>query len=174
MFDSTIIEKNTSLEGKLPSAFTYPSIDDLRHQKQKTEVSNFDGTLKGSKRLENSYSRLLEDIYQAFNLAHHIFCDLDKTQLARAFLEASFLADIRIFGEELLPSVCVDPYCEFTFSHKSKAGYVDIGVRGVGELSYHVRNDIDPTQTQFDDHKWEDYKIPQKLFTALQALRKNL
>jgi len=118
--------------------------------------------------------RSFEDVYQAFQIASHAFPDLDKNRLSLAFVEANLLARSRLFDGALYPEVCVDPYGEFTFSHRSEAGYVDIGVRGEGELSYHVRNDVDPAETKFDDYDWSDRDIPQDLFTALKSLRKHL
>ena len=177
MLDDTIIETtNIDFDGQLPSKFTFPLINFFSKNGQApvSEVSEIDGTLDNKKLANDADTKLFDEIYQAFTFASDVFCDLDENQLKRAFIEAKILADSMLFGEELSPSVCVDPYGEFTFSHRSAVGYVDIGVRGEGELSYHVRNDVDPAETKFDDYNWVDYKVPHDLFTALQALRRNL
>ena len=100
--------------------------------------------------------------------------ELESRQLDLAYAEALRLASSGLFEAELIPDVCIDEYGEFTFSHQSQAGYVDIGVRGVGELSYHVRNEIDPNQTAYDDYIWQNYDIPIGLYKAIAALREHL
>ena len=116
-------------------------------------------------------SKMLHELREAFSFARQTFEDLNKERLRKAYIEATILVASGLFGDKIVPSISVDPYGEFTFSHKSKAGYVDIGVRGEGELSYHVRNDIDPKKTEFDDYEWIDFAIPQPLRNAMMNLR---
>ena len=174
MFDSTIIgAADTGFDGQLPSAFSFPYFNFLSHS-EPVSTAEFDGTVDTTKIVNDAYSKLFDEIYQAFTFARHTFSDIDETQLELAFREAKVLAASALFGDELSPNVSVDPYGEFTFSHRSAAGYVDIGVRGEGELSYHVRNDIDPAETKFDDYDWDEYNVPTHLFAALKSLRKHL
>ena len=118
--------------------------------------------------------RLLEKVHQAYLSAKRTFTDLDQDRLDRAFEEAKHLAGSRIFGAGIVPDIGVDQYGEFTFSHESSAGYIDIGVRGDGELSYHVRNDRNPKDSKYDDYKWKDYHIPPELIEAISALKRHL
>ncbi len=117
---------------------------------------------------------LISEIHLNLYFARSTWNDLDIDQLYRASEEAARLARSGLFAAELKPSVSVDEYGEFTFSHQSKAGYVDIGVRGAGELSYHVRNDIEPSETAYDDLPWKEHHPPEKLYEAVVALRKHL
>ena len=149
--------------------FRYPSLTLIR-----STGEIFEGTIDVPAELKNFRSKLLDEVEQAYLFAQRTYDKLDDDQFKIAFVEAQILADSQLFGEELCPNVSVDPYGEFTFSHKSKAGYVDIGVRGEGELSYHVRNDIEPDQTQFDDYSWIGYDIPHELLAALTSLRYHL
>ena len=134
----------------------------------------FKGTIDVPAELKDFRSKLLDEVEQAYLFAQRTYDKLDDDQFNIAFGEAQILADSQLFGEKLCPNVSVDPYGEFTFSHKSKAGYVDIGVRGVGELSYHVRNDIEPQQNRFDDYSWIGYDVPRELIAALMTLRRHL
>ena len=124
--------------------------------------------------VEDIGGRLLNEVHRKYNFARHTFHDLNRDQLERAYLEARELAGSGLFNDEIYPDVSVDPYGEFTFSHRSDAGYVDIGVRGESELSYAVRNDKAQQETRFDDHDWRDRQIPQDLFKALKALGQSL
>ena len=117
---------------------------------------------------------LVDEVRWNFNFACITLNELESHQLDLTFAEALHLVSSGLFEAELIPDVCIDEYGEFTFSHQSQAGYVDIGVRGVGELSYHVRNDIDPSQTAYDDYIWKNYDIPIGLYKAIAALREHL
>lgn len=119
-------------------------------------------------------TKMLHELREAYSFARQTFEELDRERLRRAYIEASILVASDLFGDKIVPGISVDPYGEFTFSHKSKAGYIDIGVRGDGELSYHVRNDIDPKKTEFDDHDWNDFAIPQPLREAMMNLHAHL
>ena len=112
-------------------------------------------------------ARRLEAAY-AYGL--RTYDHLDKDRLAAAYREAAVLASCDIFQETLLPDICVDPAGEFTLSCEPKGGYVDIGVTGAQELSYHVRNDLDPQKSANDDLDWRDQRIPERLLHALAAL----
>ena len=154
---------------QLQDSYRYPSLTLIR-----SPDKIFEGTTDVPAELKDYRSKLLDEVEQAYLFAQRTFDKLDDDQFKIAFGEAKILVDSQLFGEELCPNVSVDPYGEFTFSHKSKAGYVDIGVRGEGELSYHVRNDIEPEQTQFDDYSWIDYDMPHELLAALTSLRRHL
>ncbi|KAA0909531.1 hypothetical protein FLO80_21105 [Aquicoccus porphyridii] len=174
MLDSTIVpDSEPHCDGYISPTILFPFIESLL-QGAKSQESSIDGTLDYYGVLQDPYENLNVEIYQAFLFAKHTFAELEDAQLQKAFLEARILAASQIFGSELLPSVSVDPYGEFTFCHKSEAGYVDIGVRGEGELSYHVRNDVEPENTTYDDFDWTDYKVPRELFEALQTLQRQL
>ena len=140
---------------------------------QKADRRKIEGTLIITL-LSTARAKIYNDIRAEYNFAQRMFKTVDRSQLLRAFNEAIHLAQIELFDDEFYPIVSVDCYGEFTFYHKSKAGYVDIGVSGKKELSYHIRNDLDPRETKFDDHAWEDYQIPQKLLLALTTLKKQL
>ena len=124
--------------------------------------------------MNGTRDRLLAEVQSAHRFARHAYTDLDGARLDRAMEEAQRLAASGLFDADLMPDIVADQYGEFTFSHESPAGYIDIGVRGVGELSYHVRNDKDPAATRYDDHKWGDGRIPQELAEAIAALRRHL
>lgn len=174
MFDSTLTaSSDTTIDGQIPFAFAFPCIAQMSWS-QATSPPALDGTLDHTPSIDDAHTRLADEIDQAFIFARHAFRDLDQQQLEVAFAEAKLLAASHLFGAELSPNVSVDPCGEFTFYHRSQAGYVDIGVRGEGELSYHVRNDADPTATHFDDYDWADFNVPQPLFLAIQALRQHL
>ncbi len=59
---------------------------------------------------------------------------LDTKKLARAQNEANGLIHSNVFSGTLLPEVCIDRHGEIGFTHGSKSGYVDMGVRGDGGL----------------------------------------
>lgn len=123
---------------------------------------------------DDTSQKLTNDIYRVVSFAHRNFQSLDYNRLEQAFYEALVLVNSGLFDSEVYPVVDVDPYGEITFSHKASAGYVDIGVRGERELSYHVRNDVEPSQTKFDDHEWNYNFLPQPLFDAIGALKQRL
>ncbi len=133
-----------------------------------------DETVKKKPATDPAFHRLRDKVREAFQYASHAYTGLDKTQLQRAYAEALRLADSGIFEAEITPDISIDIYGEFIFSHRSEAGYVDIGVRGEYELSYHVRNDIEPEKTAYADLDWTSGGIPEELYAALAELRKNL
>ncbi|MCY3985134.1 MAG: hypothetical protein OXE85_14610 [Roseovarius sp.] len=118
--------------------------------------------------------QLLNKVVHEWNLVKDTLHDVDDGQAKQAFLEAIMLACSQLFSTEINPNVCVDSYGEFTFSHTSRAGYVDIGVRGERELSYHVRNDINPDKTAFDDCKWNLFSLPKPLSMAMEILQQEI
>lgn len=174
MFDSTLAEPPLFADGGgIPFDFAFPSIAEMIRP-ELASVSDIDGTLSSAASLEDAHTRLVDEVWQAFMFARYAFKDLETERLELAFREAKILAASHLFGAEISPNVSVDPYGEFTFYHRSDAGYVDIGVRGEGELSYHIRNDVDPSATSYKDYDWSEFDVPQDLFRALQALRKHL
>ncbi len=113
--------------------------------------------------------RLADRIDQLCRFARFAYDEIDTERLARAQNEANVLVR-SVFSENLWPDVCIDPHGEISFTHRSEAGYMDIGVRGDGELSYHVRNDLRPECSTCDDHDWSDFAIPIELMESMQEL----
>ena len=124
--------------------------------------------------MNGTRDRLLAEVQEAYRFARQCCTDLDADRLARALEEAQRLAASGLFDADLMPEIGADQYGEFTFSHESRAGYVDIGVRGVGELSYHVRCDREPAATRYDDCKRDDGRIPRELAEAVAALKRHM
>ena len=114
--------------------------------------------------------QLADRVDQLCRFARWAYEEIDAEKLYRAQNEANVLIHSSVFSEALSPEVCIDPHGEISFTHKSRSGYVDIGVRGDGELSYHVRNDLEPEQSVHDDHVWQDCIVPMKLRESLQVL----
>ena len=120
----------------------------------------------------NTETRLFDELEIAYLHAKSMYQDLNSTKFVIGYHEAKILIYNRLFSEELYPTISIDPYGEFIFTHKSNKGYVDIGVRGENELSYHVRNDVNPSETRYDDYEWDDnYIIPKALYNALNSLK---
>ncbi len=167
MYATTIVEFQDS--AKFPS-FNKNAIQPLRR------FTNYsDKTTVTTPNLDSSQTQaLVDEVRWNFNFAYSTWKELDYSQLYSAFAEAILLARSGLFEAEFIPDICVDEYGEFTFSHQSEAGYVDIGVRGKRELSYHVRNDIDPSKSEYDDLTWNDYSTPIRLYRAIAALREHL
>jgi len=117
------------------------------------------------------HGQLVEEVVRVWKSARGTLHAVENGQAEQAFHEAIVLTYSRLFSTEIYPDVCVDAYGEFTFSHMSPAGYVDIGVRGAGEISYHVRNDIDPDKTAFADCEWDLGSLPPSLSIAMEALQ---
>ena len=107
---------------------------------------------------------------QLCRFAQWAYEGIETTRLAKAQDEANALIHSRVFSVTLSPEVCIDAHGEISFTHKSVSGYVDIGVRGDEELSYHVRNDPEPERSVNDDHVWQDGIVPMKLRKPLQVL----
>lgn len=114
-------------------------------------------------------NRLGDRLQQAHQFALTYFPNIDKTQLYQAFRETWMLSSY-LFSDNMPPSITVDPHGEFTMSYRSHCGYIDIGTNGTGELSYHVRNDVQPDASIFDDIDWSDHRIPMQLVKAIEAL----
>ena len=113
-------------------------------------------------------ARLAERVDQLCRYARYSYSDLDIERLALAQNEANVLIHSGVFSERLSPDVNIDPYGEISFTHQSPKGYVDIGVRGESELSYHIRNDIEPSATSHDDYAWDQLDIPSNLLLAVE------
>ncbi len=169
MLDSTFINIRENV-----STYDFPTIAGYVSQNQPTDHV-CDGTFYFQFQIANTESRLIDELRTAYIHAKLVYQDLDSSRLISGFFEAKYLIECRLFGEELYPNISIDPDGEFIFSHKSKMGYVDIGVRGEKELSYHVRNDVNPNETRYDDYIWDDdYKIPKELYDALLSLKQQL
>ena len=112
--------------------------------------------------------RLAERVDELCRYARHCYEEIDVTQLSAAQNEANVLIYSGVFSERLSPNVTIDRYGEISFTHQSDTGYVDIGVRGEMELSYHIRNDVKPDATDHDDYAWDRFDIPPTLLAAVE------
>jgi hypothetical protein len=135
-----------------------------------TSVHNVKSKCESSRRNPTVFAvRQLFELYQAGRL----FCeDVPEAQLKAAFFEASRILNSGIFPEYIKPQIGIDDCGEFSFSIKNLYGYLDIGVSGEGQISYHVRNDADPSKTTFNDCEWDGLNMPEQLIAcAVQILR---
>ena len=165
----------TTTTVELQDSVKFPKLHKSARRRSKTIINNSSNTIVPEPKHDVATTQaLVDEVRWNFNFACTTWSDLNFLQLDFAYAEALRLAMSGLFEAEFIPDVCIDEYGEFTFSHQSKAGYVDIGVRGVGELSYHVRNDIDPSQSAYDDYIWQNYDIPIGLYRAIAALREHL
>jgi len=114
---------------------------------------------------------LTDRLDQAYSYAKMCFEGLDQEQLMRAYQEAKRICSCSVFEDGFMPSIFVDSLGEFTISHKSAFGYIDIGVSGDKTLSYGIRNDSDPEKSINDDLPWDDYSIPTQLIDALKEIK---
>lgn len=108
----------------------------------------------------------MAQIFTKFQAAK-AFCEgVDIDEIRRAAVEAARILNSGIFPDFLEPHVSVDAYGEFSISLSCPGGYLDIGVRGDGELSYHVRNDLDTSKTAYGDVAWDGATLPNELLEA--------
>lgn len=114
--------------------------------------------------------RFVDRVDELCWLARFSYEGLDTEKLARARNGTNGPIHGNVFSGTFLPDVCIDRHGETGFRHRPKSGYVDMGIRGDGELSYHVRNYRDPQSSAHDDHRWSDFAIPKRLREALKAL----
>ncbi|MFQ6554098.1 hypothetical protein AAD018_017280 [Aestuariibius insulae] len=112
--------------------------------------------------------RLSERVDELCRYARHCYEEIDQVRLNAAQNEANVLICSGIFSERLSPNVTIDRYGEISFTHQSDTGYIDIGVRGETELSYHIRNDVAPNATDHDDYAWNRFDIPSTLLDAVE------
>lgn len=89
--------------------------------------------------------------------------------VARAAGEALSLIESGLFNETAFPKIRVDEYGEFCFIISRESAYVDIGVSGNGELSYHVKNN-ETGRSTYDDVKEYDGDIPSELKLAISEI----
>ena len=95
------------------------------------------------------------------------FCEgVDADRIVTAATEATRILNSGIFPDFIEPNVSVDDCGEFSISLRCPGGYLDIGVCGDGELSYHVRNDLDASKTAYGDVKWNGMNLPDELVEA--------
>ena len=112
--------------------------------------------------------RLAKRVDELCRYARLCYDEIDHEQLRAAQNEANVLIYSGVFSERLAPDVTIDRYGEISFTHQSVTGYVDIGVRGETELSYHVRNDVVPEATDYDDYAWDRFDVPAGLLAAVE------
>jgi len=126
--------------------------------------SNSFGTQLGdSSSLPATCVLFADRLFELFQSAR-LFCDdLTEEQLENALRDAIRIRNSGLFPEYITPDVGVDEYGEFSFSVKSLKGYLDIGVNGGNEISFHVRNDSDPSLTAFGDLEWDRPGLPSEL-----------
>ncbi|MCY4304072.1 MAG: hypothetical protein OXC62_04710 [Aestuariivita sp.] len=130
--------------------------------------------LENTERETNIVHEQILKIKRVWESAQGFLSEINKEQAEQAFQEALALTLSRLFSKEINPEICIDHYGEFTFSHESHAGYVDIGVRGQREISYHIRNDIHPEKTKFDDCEWDLISLPKPLSIAMENLQREI
>lgn len=106
------------------------------------------------------------DIFAKFQAAKAFCIDVDSEKLRFAAVEAARILSSGIFSDFLKPNVSVDTYGEFSISLRRPGGYLDIGVCGDGELSFHVRNDFDASKTVYGDVEWDGATLPDELIEA--------
>lgn len=119
---------------------------------------------------ESNAIKIQQNLYSAYIFAKATFNVSDLEKLEAAYLEASALITSGAFGVDIFPSVGIDQYGEIILSQKLDSGYIDIGCRGEGELSYHIRNDRDPNLSAFGDVDFSESIIPADLIDALAEL----
>jgi len=112
---------------------------DRRSAKRVSATENGSSELKYSALPAHPGERLADRVDELCRFARFSYEELDVERMSKAQNEANVLVHNNAFSETLLPDVCIDRHGEISFTHRSKSGYVDIGVRGDGELSYHVR-----------------------------------
>lgn len=106
------------------------------------------------------------DIFSKFQAAKSFCVDVEPDRLRFAAVEAARILSSGIFSDFLRPNVSVDTYGEFSISLRRPGGYLDIGVCGDGELSFHVRNDFDASKTVYGDVEWDGATLPDELIEA--------
>ena len=87
-----------------------------------------------------------------------------------AIINAAMILNSGILADFVTPRISVDQYGEFSFSVKNSRGYLDIGVDGKGSISYHVRNDIDPSKSVYGDERLDGYELPTPLVDGVAQL----
>ena len=97
----------------------------------------------------NIYS--VNSLFELFQASRLLCEDVPESRLKTAFMDATKVLNSGIFSEYVRPHIGVDEFGEFSFSLKNEHGYLDIGVSGDGAVSYHARNDSDPSQTAYGD-----------------------
>jgi hypothetical protein len=105
----------------------------------------------------------VNDLFQKYQYAKLLCEGVEAARLRSAFAEAASFLNSGIFSDYYKPHIGVDEYGEFSFTIRSNRGYLDVGVSGRGEISYHVRNDADPTKTRFGDAAWDRVSPPADL-----------
>jgi hypothetical protein len=113
----------------------------------------------------SSVARIYEvdDLFQKYQFAKILCESAEIDRLRAAFIEATSFLNCGIFSDFQRPHVGVDEYGEFSFSIRSSRGYLDVGVCGTGEISYHIRNDLEPEKTKFGDTVWDRVSPPSDL-----------
>ncbi|WP_170403065.1 hypothetical protein [Ruegeria arenilitoris] len=112
----------------------------------------------------------VDELFALFQSAKLFGADLDLDQLKAALGEAVKLKSSGLFPEYVKPQIAVDECGEFMFTYKNAAGYVDIGVCGEGEISYHARNDNEPEKTAYGDVEWDGVSVPTELIASATTI----
>jgi len=107
------------------------------------------------------------NLFELYSRAKQICEGVEDTQLRLAVVEAVRVLSSGLFDDFLKPRVSIDEHGEFSFSLQTGAGYLDIGVRGDRELSYHVRNDKFPEETVYNDVEWDELSLPDELVLSV-------
>jgi len=132
----------------------------------RTWIGRADQTGKRHHFPASSMTVQMTQIFSKFQAAK-AFCDgVGADKIRKAAVEATRILNSGIFPDFLEPHVSVDAYGEFSISLRRPSGYLDIGVCGDGELSYHVRNDFDSSKTAYGDVPWDGATLPDELIKA--------
>lgn len=108
----------------------------------------------------------LANIFSKFQAAKAFSEGADTERVRAAAVQAVRILNSGIFPDFLQPSISVDAYGEFSISLRSSGGYLDIGVCGDNEISYHVRNDTDASKSVYGDVEWDGVALPDDLIEA--------
>ena len=120
--------------------------------------------------VESNAVRVHDKLYTAFIYWKSSFNPMEIEKLTAAYNEASSLVLSGLFGTEMVPNIGIDSCGEIIISHRSATGYVDIGCRGEKELSFHVRNDVDPTKTAYGDIEFDGSTLPEALVESIREI----
>lgn len=112
----------------------------------------------------------VDELFSLYQSAKLFGVDVEPDQLKSALLEAVRLKSSGLFPDFIKPQIAVDECGEFMFTYKNSTGYIDIGVCGEGEISFHARNDSDPEKTTYGDQEWNGLSVPDELIEGATSI----
>jgi hypothetical protein len=95
---------------------------------------------------------------------------VSEKQILAAAKEAIRVIAWNIFSETAYPKIRIDDFGEICFIVVKNSGYADLGISGIGEISFGIRNDLDPDYSFFGDEPIADDDLPGRLRLALSKL----